>query len=113
MENNGTILFLMTTLMELATLVCAYLGCRLYNQSRLVRMLIICIPLVLNALLYAVYRTTPFFYLGVILLICIPFAWTRTPAIPAGTTCARTSTITISSGARATKATTASSNAPG
>jgi len=75
--NAETLQFILTTFMELGTLVCAYLGCRLYNQSRLVRMLIICIPLVLNALLYAVYNTTPFFYLGVILLICIPFAWTK------------------------------------
>ena len=75
--NAETLQFILTTFMELSTLVCAYLGCRLYNQSRLVRMLIICIPLVLNALLYAVYNTTPFFYLGVILLICIPFAWTK------------------------------------
>lgn len=75
--NNETIQFILTTVMEIATLACAYLGCRLYNKSRLVRMLIIGIPLVLNALLYAVYRTTPFFYLAVILLICVPFAWTR------------------------------------
>ena len=56
--------------MELTTLVCAYLGLRLF----------IVVPLLLNALLYVVYRTTPFFYLGVILLLCIPFVWPRKSA---------------------------------
>ena len=31
----------------------------------------------INAVLYAVYQTTPFFYLAIILLICIPFAWNQ------------------------------------
>lgn len=75
--NSETIEFILTTFMELATLLCAYLGARLVRRSRWVRMSIICVPLLLNGVLYAVYRTTPFFYLGVILLICIPFAWTR------------------------------------
>ena len=75
--NNETLLFILTTAMELATLLCAYLGVRLYTKSRAVRMTIVCVPLVLNVLLYAIYRTTPFFYLAVILLICVPFAWTR------------------------------------
>ena len=75
--NAETLEFLLTTVMELATLVCAYLGARLYKRSRTVRLSIVCIPLVINLLLYAVYRTTPFFYLAVILLISIPFAWTQ------------------------------------
>ena len=70
MENNGTILFLLTTIMELATLVCAYLGVRLYRRKWQLRMALIVVPLVLNA-------TTPFFYLGVVLLLCIPFVWPR------------------------------------
>jgi hypothetical protein len=32
---------------------------------------------VVNAILYLVFRTTPFFYLGVVLLLCIPFVWPR------------------------------------
>ena len=63
--------------MELATLLCAYLGARLYKKSRAVRLSIVIVPLVLNLALYAYYRTTPFFYMAVILLICIPFAWTQ------------------------------------
>ncbi len=77
MNNESTLLFTLTTIMEISTLLCAYLGARLYSKSRKVRMLIVCIPLVINAILYAIYRTTPFFYLGVILLICIPFAWNQ------------------------------------
>jgi len=75
--NNVTIEFLLTTLMELATLVCAYLGLRLINKSRTFRLTVIGLPLLLNVVLYAVYRTTPFFYLAIILLICLPFAWTK------------------------------------
>ena len=75
--NNETFLFILTTTMELATLLCAFLGVRLYKNSRKVRMTIVCVPLLLNVVLYAIYRTTPFFYLAVILLLCIPFAWTR------------------------------------
>jgi len=75
--NNVTIEFLLTTLMELATLVCAYLGLRLVNKSRAFRLTMIGLPLLLNVVLYVVYRTTPFFYLAIILLICLPFAWTK------------------------------------
>ncbi len=75
--NNVTIEFLLTTLMELATLVCAYLGLRLINKSRGFRLTMIGLPLLLNVVLYAIYRTTPFFYLAIILLICLPFAWTK------------------------------------
>ena len=50
-ENNETILFILTTVMEIATLACAYLGLRLFK-----------------------------IYLGVILLLCIPFVWPRKSA---------------------------------
>ena len=78
--NSETIHFLLTTLMELLTLACAYLGLRLFKQNWKVRMAIIVVPLLANAILYAIYRTTAFFYLGVILLICIPFVWPRKSA---------------------------------
>ena len=78
--NSETIQFLLTTLMELATLVCAYLGLRLIKWSGQRRALIIGIPLVANIILYLVYRTTPFFYLAVVLVICIPFVWPRKSA---------------------------------
>ena len=78
--NSEAIQFLLTTLMELATLVCAYLGLRLIKWSWQRRALIIGIPLVANIILYLVYRTTPFFYLAVVLVICIPFVWPRKSA---------------------------------
>ena len=75
--NSETIQFLLTTFMELATLACAYLGLRLFKQNWKLRMTLIVVPLLANAILYAIYRTTAFFYLGVILLLCIPFVWPR------------------------------------
>lgn len=66
--------------MELLTLVCAYLGLQLINRSWRLRMALIVVPLLANAVCYAVYQTTPFFYLGVILLICLPFVWPRKSA---------------------------------
>ena len=78
--NSESIQFILTTVMELLTLACAYLGLRLFKQNWKVRMAIIVVPLLANAILYAVYHTTAFFYLGVILLICIPFVWPRKSA---------------------------------
>ena len=75
--NAETIQFLLTTLMELATLVCAYAALRLYKKKWQPRMAMLLVPLLANAILYAIYETTPFFYLGVILLLCIPFVWPR------------------------------------
>ncbi len=78
--NNDTIQFILTTAMELLTLVCCYLGVRLIKQNWKLRMALIIVPLLANAVLYAIYQTTPFFYLAVILLICLPFVWPRKSA---------------------------------
>ena len=78
--NTETIQFLLTTFMELATLLCAYMGLRLFKKSWKMRMALIVAPLLANAILYAIYETTPFFYLGVILLLCLPFVWPRKSA---------------------------------
>ncbi len=78
--NNETIQFLLTTVMEIGTLLCAYLGVRLFKKNQWLRIALIGVPLVLNIVLYFIYRTTPFFYLGVILLLCIPFVWPRKSA---------------------------------
>ena len=75
--NSETTLFILTTIMELATLVCAYLGVRLYRRKWQLRMALIVVPLVANAVLYLIYETTPFFYLAAVLLLCIPFVWPR------------------------------------
>ena len=78
--NTETIQFLITTAMELLTLVCAYLGLRLFKKSWKLRLALIIVPLLVNAICYAIYQTTPFFYLGVILLLCLPFVWPRKSA---------------------------------
>jgi len=78
--NSETLQFLLTTFMELATLACAYLGLRLFKQNWKLRMALIVVPLIVNGILYLIYETTPFFYLGVILLLCIPFVWPRKSA---------------------------------
>ena len=78
--NAETIQFLLTTTMELLTLVCAYLGLRLFTKSWKLRLALIVVPLLVNAILYIIYQTTPFFYLGVILLLCLPFVWPRKSA---------------------------------
>jgi sugar phosphate permease len=78
--NNETIQFLLTTVMEIGTLLCAYLGVRLFKKNQWLRIALIIVPLVLNIVLYFIYRTTPFFYLGIILLLCIPFVWPRKSA---------------------------------
>lgn len=78
--NNESIQFILTTVMILLTLGAAYAGVRLINWKWQRRMAIIVVPLLLNAVLYLIYRTTPFFYLGVILLLCIPFVWPRKSA---------------------------------
>ena len=78
--NSETLQFLLTTFMELATLSCAYLGLRLFKQNWKLRMALIVVPLIVNGILYLIYETTPFFYLGVILLLCIPFVWPRKSA---------------------------------
>lgn len=78
--NNETIQFLLTTVMEIGTLLCAYLGVRLFKKNQWLRIALIGVPLVLNIVLYFIYRATPFFYLGVILLLCIPFVWPRKSA---------------------------------
>ena len=78
--NTETIQFLITTAMELLTLVCAYLGLRLFKKSWKLRLALIIVPLLVNAICYAIYQTTPFFYLAVILLLCLPFVWPRKSA---------------------------------
>ncbi len=78
--NSETIQFLLTTIMELVTLSAAYLGLRLFKKNWKIRLAVIVIPLLANGILYLVYETTQFFYLGVILLLCLPFVWPRKSA---------------------------------
>ena len=78
--NADTIQFLLTTLMELTTLVCAYLGLRLFRKSWRLRMALILLPLLVNGVLYLIYNDVSFVWLGAILLLCIPFVWPRKSA---------------------------------
>ena len=78
--NDETLLFVLTTIMELLTLAAAYCGLRLFKEKWQVRMTIIIIPLLANAALYLIYAKPTFFYLGVVLLLCIPFVWPRKSA---------------------------------
>ena len=78
--NAETLQFLLTTMMELTTLLCAYLALRLFKHKQALRLALVVVPLLINAILYLIYQTTPFFYLGVILLLCIPFVWPRKSA---------------------------------
>ncbi len=75
--NTETIQFLLTTIMELATLAAAYIGLRFFKENWKIRLSVIIVPLLANGILYLIYETTPFFYLGVILLLCLPFVWPR------------------------------------
>ncbi len=78
--NNEVFQFWLTTAVELLTLLCAYLGVRLYKKDWKLRMALIVLPLVVNVILYLIYSSTIFFYLGVVLLLCIPFVWPRKSA---------------------------------
>ena len=78
--NSEEIQFVLTTVMILLTLGAAYGGLRLINWSWQRRMTILVVPLLLNTVFYLIFRTTPFFYLGVILLLCVPFVWPRKSA---------------------------------
>ena len=77
---NEVFQFWLTTAVELMTLLCAYLGVRLYKKDWKLRMALIVVPVLVNAVLYLIYNTTIFFYLGVVLLLCIPFVWPRKSA---------------------------------
>ena len=78
--NQTTLQFLLTTIMELVTLAAAYLGLRLFRHNKWLRFGIIVGPLLVNTLLYIVYDKPTFFYLAVMLLLCIPFVWPRKSA---------------------------------
>lgn len=84
--------FLWTTLMELATLGCAFLALRLLKFDRvhralneqkavalkkwgLLRLLLLFLPLLADTLLYYIYMNPIFGYLGIILALCLPFVY--------------------------------------
>lgn len=80
--------FMAVTVMELLTLCVIPLALRLFRFRRvaealvsaeallrwgLARMLMLCVPMVVNTLLYYVYMNVAFGYMGIILLLCLAF----------------------------------------
>ena len=84
--------FLMTFLMELMTLGCAFMALRLFKFEKihqelitgktvalrkwgLIRLVMLLLPLWADTLLYYLYMNTTFGYLGIILALCLPFVY--------------------------------------
>ena len=84
--------FLLTFLMELMTLGCAFLALRLFKFEKIhqelttgkavalrkwgvLRLLILLLPLWADTLLYYIYMNPTFGYLGIILVLCLPFVY--------------------------------------
>ena len=84
--------FVLTALMEIISLGAAFLGLRLFKFKAIhndlvrrketamwkwgmTRLLILEAPMVINTLLYYIYMNTTFGYLGIILLLCLPFVF--------------------------------------
>ena len=84
--------FLLTFLMELMTLGCAFLALRLFKFEKIhqelisdkavalrkwgaIRLVLLLFPLWTDTLLYYLYMNTTFGYLGIILVLCLPFVY--------------------------------------
>jgi len=84
--------FLLTFLMELMTLGCAFLALRLFKFEKIhqelisdkavalrkwgaIRLVLLLFPLWADTLLYYLYMNTTFGYLGIILVLCLPFVY--------------------------------------
>ena len=84
--------FLLTFLMELMTLGCAFLALRLFKFEKIhqelitgkavalrkwgvIRLVMLLLPLWADTLLYYIYMNTTFGYLGIILALCLPFVY--------------------------------------
>ena len=84
--------FVLTALMEIISLGAAFLGLRLFKfkpihndlvnrkatamwKWGMTRLIILEAPMVINTLLYYIYMNTTFGYLGIILLLCLPFVF--------------------------------------
>lgn len=85
--------FLAVTFMELLTLCAIPVALRLFrfgNVARnlvsadglrrwgIVRMLLLCVPMVVNTLLYYMYMNVAFGYMGIILFLCLAFVYPST-----------------------------------
>ena len=95
--------FVLTALMEIISLGAAFLGLRLFKfkpihndlvdrkatamwKWGMTRLIILEVPMVINTLLYYIYMNTTFGYLGIILLLCLPFVFPSLSRCEAETT---------------------------
>ena len=95
--------FVLTALMEIISLGAAFLGLRLFKfkpihndlvnrkatamwKWGMTRLIILEVPMVINTLLYYIYMNTTFGYLGIILLLCLPFVFPALSRCEAETT---------------------------
>ena len=95
--------FVLTALMEILSLGAAFLGLRLFKfkpihndlvnrkatamwKWGMTRLIILEVPMVINTLLYYIYMNTTFGYLGIILLLCLPFVFPSLSRCEAETT---------------------------
>ena len=84
--------FVLTALMEIISLGAAFIGLRLFKFKAIhndlvsrketamwkwgmTRLLILEAPMVINTLLYYIYMNTTFGYMGIMLLLCLPFVF--------------------------------------
>ena len=84
--------FILTFIMELLSLGAAFLGLRLFKFKSIhndlvnrketamwkwgmARLIILEAPMVINTLLYYIYMNTTFGYMGIMLLLCLPFVF--------------------------------------
>lgn len=84
--------FFLTFMMELLSLGASFLGLRLFKFAfvhaelvthpepamlkwGIIRLLILEVPMLIDTLLYYIYMNTTFGYLGIMLLLCLPFVF--------------------------------------
>ncbi|MBR4480294.1 MAG: hypothetical protein IKO86_00165 [Prevotella sp.] len=84
--------FVLAAIMEIVSLGAAFLGLRLFKFKRIhddlvnrqetamwkwgmARLIILGAPMVIDTLLYYIYMNTTFGYLGIMLLLCLPFVF--------------------------------------
>ena len=89
---DNAVEFVLTTIMELATLACAYLALRLFKFQKVhddltarkeaalrkwgvLRLALLGVPLLANTLLYYLYMNPTFGYMAIILALCLPFVF--------------------------------------
>ena len=90
--NRGGLEFILVALMELVTLACIPLALRLFKFKKVkedlknngvvalkrwgvIRLALLDVPMLLNAVFYYLFMNTTFGYMGIICLLCMPFVY--------------------------------------